>query len=320
MKAKSRKIKYLIICFVLLVISLGFINKDKVEVNKKPQAVIPEIVRSDTPKDIQATTTVEIIEILPKVIYPGDPIFITINSSTTPESLMFDGILNPVFTYNGLPRSLLATLFEKEGRDHDLEIKLSSGEIIKKQVKITSREKIERPLGIPEKLGGDTPEAAKALAKNLANENYVINNIKSAKEILWTEPFTFPLQNIFITDDYGYDRKTVTETIAHKGTDFRVATGTPVMAMNDGVVSVARLFTVYGNAVIIDHGLGVQTLYMHMSELQVKEGDVVKKGDIIGLSGDLGYVTGAHLHISVKINGVSIDPMTFLGFFINTNK
>jgi murein DD-endopeptidase MepM/ murein hydrolase activator NlpD len=125
------------------------------------------------------------------------------------------------------------------------------------------------------------------------------------------------LNNIFITDDYGYDRKTVEQTIVHKGTDFRAQVGTEVKAMNRGVIRIARTFTVYGNTVVVDHGQGIQTLYMHLSKLNVKEGDTVEIGQVVGLSGNTGYADAAHLHISVKINGLSIDPMTFIRFFIS---
>ncbi len=166
------------------------------------------------------------------------------------------------------------------------------------------------------KICGNTPQAAQNLVKNLAAENAIINNIKSENINLWTKAFRYPLENIFITDDYGYDRATGDETIVHKGTDFRATVGTEVRAMNRGIVRIAREFTVYGNTVVIDHGLGVQTLYMHLSKLEVEEGDVVNAGTLLGESGDTGYADAPHLHISVKISAVSIDPMTFLRFFV----
>jgi murein DD-endopeptidase MepM/ murein hydrolase activator NlpD len=132
---------------------------------------------------------------------------------------------------------------------------------------------------------------------------------------LWSRAFQYPLKTVFITDDYGYSRNTVNQTITHKGTDFRAVVGTDALAMNDGTIRIARTFTVYGNTVVIDHGIGVQSLYMHLSKLNVKEGERVKRGQIIGQSGDTGYVEAPHLHISIKINGISIDPVTFLKFF-----
>ena len=118
-----------------------------------------------------------------------------------------------------------------------------------------------------------------------------------------------------MTDPYGYIRDTVGSSIIHKGTDFHAPMGTNVMAMNDGVVKVVYDSVVNGNTIVIDHGLGIQTIYLHLSQMNVKVGDSVKAGQAIGLSGDTGYVTQPHLHLSVKINGISIDPVVFMSLF-----
>ncbi len=221
----------------------------------------------------------------------------------------------PIFNYEGKTTALVPVDFNEKVLKHLVTVKFKN-KIATSTVILTPRKKIEKPLGIPEKLGGNTPAAATNLLNNLAAENYILNTVKTATTTLWTKPFQYPLTSIFITDPYGYDRQTVGDTIVHKGTDFRAQIGTPVTAMNRGIVRIARLFTVYGNTVIVDHGQGVQTLYMHMSKLNVKEGDIIEQGQVIGLSGDTGYADAAHLHISVKINVISIDPMTFMKFFV----
>jgi murein DD-endopeptidase MepM/ murein hydrolase activator NlpD len=104
-------------------------------------------------------------------------------------------------------------------------------------------------------------------------------------------------------------------SITHKGTDFRAVEGTPVLAMNRGVVRLVQEGRNYGKTVIIDHGLGLQTFYMHLSKINVKVGELVLSGQIIGLSGMTGYAEAAHLHTTVRIGEVSIDPVRFLGLF-----
>ena len=252
----------------------------------------------------------------PETIFPGDPVFITIDATSTPTAVFWDSKKVSTFAYAGKMRAFVPIDFNEKVLKHKVEATLDNGVTLGRIVTITPRPKIEKPLGIPEKLGGNTPQAAQTIVKNLADENYVLNTVKTAATTLWTKPFWYPLATIFVTDPYGYNRETVAETIPHKGTDFRASVGTEVRAMNRGVVRVAREFTVYGNTVVVDHGLGLQTLYMHMSKLNVKVGDVVEAGDLLGLSGDTGYAEAAHLHISVKINSVSIDPMTFMKFFI----
>ena len=94
----------------------------------------------------------------------------------------------------------------------------------------------------------------------------------------------------------------------HWGLDFRVPTGTPVAAMNAGTVLLARFLYFEGNCVVIDHGQGLLTLYFHLSEFRVKEGETVKRGQEIGLSGGTGRATGPHLHVAVRWQGTYLDP------------
>ena len=98
----------------------------------------------------------------------------------------------------------------------------------------------------------------------------------------------------------------------HQGLDYRVPTGTPVAAMNEGSILLARFLYFEGNCVVIDHGQGLLTLYFHLSELKVKEGDPVKRGDVLGLSGGTGRATGPHLHVAVRWQGTYLDPARLL--------
>jgi murein DD-endopeptidase MepM/ murein hydrolase activator NlpD len=94
----------------------------------------------------------------------------------------------------------------------------------------------------------------------------------------------------------------------HGGVDLRSAAGTPVHAAADGTVKVAQLVTVLGNAVGLDHGQGVETLYMHMSKLAVEPGAAVKQGEVIGYVGTTGRSNGPHLHWTLYVNGVQVNP------------
>ena len=98
----------------------------------------------------------------------------------------------------------------------------------------------------------------------------------------------------------------------HGGTDLGLAAGTPVLAANDGVVVLANLLDVRGNMVIIDHGGGVFTGYGHMSELDVKVGDAVAQGTVIGKVGTTGLSTGPHLHWEMSVSGVLVDALRWV--------
>ncbi|MFK8185542.1 MAG: murein hydrolase activator EnvC [Phormidesmis sp.] len=98
----------------------------------------------------------------------------------------------------------------------------------------------------------------------------------------------------------------------HAGTDFGAAHGSPIQAAETGVVIFSGWYGGYGNAVIVEHGDGLTTLYAHASRLNVKEGAIVKKGDAIAAIGTTGLSTGPHLHFEVRRNGEPVDPMQFL--------
>lgn len=98
----------------------------------------------------------------------------------------------------------------------------------------------------------------------------------------------------------------------HTGVDIGAPTGVPIIAANDGIVTLATYSTSYGNYLMIDHGGGIATLYAHGSKVLVEEGQEVKKGDPIMLVGSTGWSTGPHLHFEVRINGETQDPLPYI--------
>jgi hypothetical protein len=134
----------------------------------------------------------------------------------------------------------------------------------------------------------------------------------SAPEPLWSGDFRAPVRAA-PTDSFG-TRRTFNGKLAsvHKGMDFRASVGTPVHAGNDGVVVLARKMYYEGNCVAIDHGLGLYTISMHLSRIDVHEGERVTKGQLVGLSGATGRVTGPHLHWAVRWEGAYLDPAKLL--------
>jgi hypothetical protein len=129
---------------------------------------------------------------------------------------------------------------------------------------------------------------------------------------LWDKPFQRPLTGL-VTSPYGTRRLLNGKLKSyHGGVDFRAATGTPIYAANTGMVGLAKNLFYSGNIVILDHGSGLFTTYAHLSRIDVTPGRLVEKGQVIGLAGDTGRVSGPHLHWGVKVNGVNVNPLHIL--------
>ena len=138
---------------------------------------------------------------------------------------------------------------------------------------------------------------------------------KTAPEMLWKEAFA-QLGNTQVESrfadhrTYIYDGKEVDQQ-THLGFDLASTQQAPVTASNKGVVVHAAYLGIYGNCVIVDHGLGVQSLYAHLSTIDVKEGDAVEKGQTLGRSGTTGLAGGDHLHFTMLVGGVQVNPVEF---------
>ena len=128
-------------------------------------------------------------------------------------------------------------------------------------------------------------------------------------EKYWNGLFLQPVEGQ-ITTEYGLKRYTNDNPTPtrHAGIDIAAALGTPVAAANTGKVLFAGTLTMTGNTVLIEHGLGLHTLYLHMNSLQCQTGQTVMKGDIVGTVGMTGYATGPHLHFEVMVGFQSLNP------------
>jgi murein DD-endopeptidase MepM/ murein hydrolase activator NlpD len=131
-------------------------------------------------------------------------------------------------------------------------------------------------------------------------------------ERLWAGPF-LPPASAATSDPFGTARVFNGEVRSkHQGLDYAVPAGTPIHAVNRGTVILARPMFFEGNCIVIDHGQGLLSLYLHLSEFLVKEGDRVESGQILGQSGGSGRATGPHLHLAIRWQGVYLNPATLL--------
>jgi len=161
-------------------------------------------------------------------------------------------------------------------------------------------------LKVPERFVQPDPEALKKieLDKELKKKAFS----RQTAEPEWSGTFHAPIDST-VSEAFG-TRRTFNGKLAsiHRGLDYHAKEGTPVLAANAGTVVLAQELFYEGNCVIIDHGQQFMSLYMHLSHIKATEGEKVKEGQQIGLSGATGRATGPHLHVAVRWQGAYLDP------------
>ena len=145
----------------------------------------------------------------------------------------------------------------------------------------------------------------------------IFNKIKSNETMYRHIPSIMPVESAYLGSQYGYRTDPIDgKRRMHRGQDFAVNLNTPVLATGDGVVTKAQYDSGWGRYVKIDHGYGYETIYAHLYKINVKKGQKVKRGDVIGKSGNSGRAAGFHLHYEVHKNKKVDDPKKyfFLGY------
>jgi murein DD-endopeptidase MepM/ murein hydrolase activator NlpD len=144
--------------------------------------------------------------------------------------------------------------------------------------------------------------------------NKVLSDLrfKTADKFLWSQPFarqSHSQAEAAFADvrNYIYQGKKIDQQV-HLGYDLAVTQRIGVEASNDGRVVYAAPLGIYGNCIVVDHGYGLQTIYGHLSQINVHEGDMVKRGQAMGTSGQTGMAGGDHIHFAMQLDGVQIDP------------
>jgi murein DD-endopeptidase MepM/ murein hydrolase activator NlpD len=214
-------------------------------------------------------------------------------------------VLLPVSYYQKPSEIMVDLVYEDNGLDKTIPIsvKIIKGNYKKESITV-SKSKVNPSKKYSKRISKEYNEAMK-IYNTSTDENFI------------KTPFILPIKS-FITSDFGKARVYNGSLKGyHSGTDFRAKVGTPIKASNDGVVVLVKDRFYSGGTVIINHGRGIYSCYFHMSKFNVKQLQYVKKGDIIGLSGVSGRVTGPHLHFALRVGGVQVDPLQFVTLINN---
>jgi murein DD-endopeptidase MepM/ murein hydrolase activator NlpD len=163
---------------------------------------------------------------------------------------------------------------------------------------------------VPKQYTEPDPKQLQQIDRDKALKEHTFAQVTPERE--WAGDF-HPAVKAQISDVFGTSRifNGKTQSV-HQGLDYAVPEGTPVAALNAGTVLLAQPLFFEGNCVVLDHGQGLLTLYMHLSKIEVKEGQHITGGQQIGLSGGTGRATGPHLHIAVRWQSVYLNPATLL--------
>ena len=265
-----------------------------------------------------ATVRAWSVQSQPVRLMNGSPLFLSVAPPTRLQSLAGAWLKHEVFfsfdpkhnTWYGLGGVSLET----PPGVYTLQLtgKTTSGKEISFEKKITVKHAIYPSIAVivDKKFTEPNPEQVHEIDQGKAVKEEAFAKVTGERQ--WSGDFHPPV-DARISDVFGTQRKFNGKVLStHQGLDFAVGTGTPVAAVNAGTVVLARSLYFEGNCVVLDHGQGLLTLYLHLSEFKVKEGDQVERGQVIGLSGGTGRATGPHLHIAVRWQGTYLDPAALL--------
>jgi murein DD-endopeptidase MepM/ murein hydrolase activator NlpD len=273
------------------------------------------------PANAQDSSSVANIATIPERLTSGAPFLLTVKLPSRAAALQGTFTGRPILLFQSKPEggkaggadtwyALAGVDVETEPGTYPLAVEATTadGKILKtsRPIEVSAASYRTGVLRVPENFVA--PDAA--TQKEIAEDKEIKDRIfaRSAPAPEWSGDFVKPVRAPS-TDSFG-TRRTFNGKLAsiHRGMDFRAPAGTPVAAANSGTVVLARHLFYEGNCVVIDHGEGFMTIYMHLSRFEVAEGEMVVKGQRLGLSGATGRVTGPHLHFAARWQGAYVDP------------
>lgn len=258
------------------------------------------------------------VELSAHTLEQGDTLFIRLRNATS--SLEVSGKLGKVkinFFRGKAAEDLIAIVGidvkTAPGR-YDLAVNFPSGKNFKKEIHVFERKFLVTDLKVTKELETKGLTPSKIVKNIVSKEKPTLDAVLKVytPEAYFAGSFMRPFHELKIGGEFGNIRKRGSVTLQHLGVDMDAAVGTPVYAVNDGMVAFSDGLDTYGHTLVVDHGLGIYSLYLHLDTIGKKRGEAVKKGEVIASSGNSGYSIQPHLHLSIKVNGASVDPLRFI--------
>jgi murein DD-endopeptidase MepM/ murein hydrolase activator NlpD len=177
---------------------------------------------------------------------------------------------------------------------------------VQTSIVVERRDFPEQRLTVSTEMATPPAEAQQRIARENAEVRAVLNAVSPDNHLVL--PLMRPVPGD-VSSAYGLRRFfNGLERNPHRGLDLRAALGDPVRAAAPGQIALAADHYYGGNSVFLDHGLGVFTVYMHLDEIKVRQGDMIEAGQVVGLAGQTGRVTGPHLHLGLYVLDLAVDP------------
>jgi len=152
----------------------------------------------------------------------------------------------------------------------------------------------------------------------MLDKKYLQKIYEDTEHPAYFKGFTLPLKSTIVTSEYGVKRVRPNRYYYHAGTDFKAKPGEKNYSTAEGIVAYTGRHFLEGNIVIINHGSGIYSCYIHLSKIKTKPGKKVKKGELIAYSGQTGAAArGPHLHFMIKIYNTPVDPIAFIKYINN---
>lgn len=249
------------------------------------------------------------VVLAPKNVGPGDLLLITVKNASGPVEGKFAGKRLYFSPFGTAMKAIAGIDLNREPGLYPLELTVN-GVTLAREVRILKKKYPLQRLKLPEDKVTLSPEN-EARVEREEKKMSLIWSVESMR--LWNGNFQDPLPGKEITTPFGVRR--IINNIpksSHTGVDLAAEAGEPVRAPNDGVVVLADDQFFSGNSIVLDHGQGIYTMFFHLSKLNVQHGQAVRKGDVIGLVGATGRVTGACLHWGARVQGARVDPLELI--------
>ena len=254
----------------------------------------------------------------PMRVVNGAPVFLRVTAPVPLESLSGNWLEHEVFfdldTVNKTWYGIAGSSLQTRPGTHVLKLEATTtiGKEITFERKITvyAAKYPHTVVQVAKQYTEPSPEQLQKVSQDTGLKQEAFQHVNPERE--WSGKFLAPVEAT-ISGVFGTQRTFNGKVQSvHQGLDYAVPSGTPVAAVNSGTVLLARPLYFEGNCVVLDHGQGLLTLYMHLSEIKVTEGEKIERGEEIGLSGGSGRATGPHLHLAVRWQGIYLNPATLL--------